>query len=73
MSARSVCDIQYDHVAEKKAHADLARFVALEAFINRSEHGAIENFYSLREADAVLADVLSVSGVISLELPHLLF
>lgn len=51
----------------------ISRFAVLEAFVSRSEHGAIENFYSLREADAVLADVLSVSGVISLELPHLLF
>lgn len=67
--ARSVCaTFSTTNVAEK-AHADLTHFVVLEAVINRSEHRAIKKFYSLCEADAVLADVLLVFGAVPLELP----
>lgn len=59
--------------AAEEAHAYLAHFVVLQPFINRNEHGIIKNFYSLCEADAVLADALLVSGVIPAELPDLLF
>ncbi len=47
----------------------ISRFAVLEAFVSRSEHGAIENFYSLCEADAVLADILLIFCAIPLELP----